>query len=180
MYIRKIIIGLAACFLLDAFARAATQRALDLPALVEGADIIIVGRAVEAETAWNPEHTRIYTHTTFTVEESLKGEQQDTLVIETLGGIAEGLGMIVPGMPVFRPGERDVIFVTTGRQTGTHRVLGWAQGRFRIQRETKTRQESLSRKLVGISLLSRLDPTLKSIRYLDELQEAIRQLLVRK
>ena len=82
--------------------RAATQRAIKLDRLVEKAEVIFIGKAVKQESAWNTEHTRIYTRTTFRVDEYLKGDAGDLLTIETPGGVAEGVGMLVPGVPVFR------------------------------------------------------------------------------
>lgn len=158
---------------------AATQRAIKLDGLVEKADVIFIGKAVEQECAWNTEHTRIYTRTTFQVDEYLKGNAGDLLTIETPGGVTEGVGMLVPGVPVFRLQGKNLIFVNTGPRTGTHRVLGWAQGRFRIHRDAKTGRETLSRSLKHVSLLRSKDETgksLREIRHLDEMKEVIKSL----
>ncbi len=159
--------------------RAATQRAIKLDRLVEKADVIFIGKAVKQESAWNTEHTRIYTRTTFRVDEYLKGDAGDLLTIETPGGVAEGVGMLVPGVPLFRLQGNNLIFVTPGSRTGTHRVLGWAQGRFRIRRNAKTGRETLSRSLKHVSLVGGKDETgksLREIRHLGEMKEAIRSM----
>ncbi len=159
--------------------RAATQRAIKLDRLVERAEVIFIGQAVKQESAWNTEHTRIYTRTTFRVDEYLKGDAGDLLTIETPGGVAEGVGMLVPGVPLFRLQGNNLIFVTPGSRTGTHRVLGWAQGRFRIRRNAKTGRETLSRSLKHVSLVGGKDATgksLREIRHLDEMKEAIKSL----
>ena len=159
--------------------RAATQRTIKLDGLVEKAEVIFIGKAVKQESAWNIEHTRIYTRTTFRVDEYLKGDAGDLLTIETPGGVAEGVGMLVPGVPLFRLQGKNLIFATPGPRTGTHRVLGWAQGRFRIRRDAKTGRETLSRSLKHVSLLGPKDETRKSlreIRHLGEMKEAIRSM----
>ena len=81
---------------------AATQRTIKLDGLVEKADVIFIGKAVKQECAWNIEHTRIYTRTTFRVDEYLKGDAGDLLTIETPGGVVEGVGLLVPSVPLFR------------------------------------------------------------------------------
>ncbi len=161
-------------------AAAATHRAMDLTELVGKADCILVGTVVEQTSAWNAEHTRIYTRTTIEVDEYLKGDEGRTIVIETLGGVAEGIRLYVPGMPAFRLQEKNLIFVQTGARTRTHRVMGWAQGRFRIHKDPKTGRERLLRPMVGVSLLNQLDPKLKSVRYLNEMKEAVRQIKARE
>ena len=167
------------CFSLGANSHAATLRAMRLADLVQQADVIFVGTAIESVSAWNAEHTRIYTRTTFQVEESLKGNARGTIVIETLGGAVKGLGMKVPGMPVFRVKERNLIFVTTGRRTGTHRVLGWAQGNFQIRRDPQTGREIVTRSMAGVSLVGAPSTSREEVQDLDQLKDAIHSLLRR-
>ena len=99
------------------------------------------GRAVKQECAWNVEHTRIYTRTTFRVDEYLKGDAGDLLTIETPGGVVEGVGLLVPGVPLFRYQGKNLIFVAPGPRRGTHRVLGLGPGEFPNSqgRENRTR-----------------------------------------
>ena len=102
--------------------------------MVEKSDFIFVGTAVQTQSAWNPEHTRIYTRTTFEVEEYIKGGAGGAVVVETLGGVVGDVGMMVPGVPQFRRGEKNLLFISTGPRTGKHRVVGWSQGRFKIKK----------------------------------------------
>lgn len=156
-----------------------TAPAMSLPELVEKADLAFVGTAVESVSAWNPEHTRIYTRTTFRVQEYLKGSGGETLVIETLGGVVGDVGLMAPGMPAFQVGGKELLFVTTSPRTGKHHVLGWAQGRFRIEQEPGTEREILSRRLEGVTFAGQAPPgkPVDTIRYLDDMKRAIRQLL---
>jgi hypothetical protein len=157
-------------------ARAATLPAMGLKEMVQKADLIVVGVPITRASAWNPEHTRIYTTTTFRVDESLKGQAGETVVIETLGGVVGGVGLMVPGMPEFKPQEKNLVFLIQGRHAGTHRVLGWAQGRFRIENDLATGREMISRNLNGLSLMGANAQAPESLRYLDEVRDAIRKL----
>lgn len=155
-------------------ARAATLRAMKLADLTHGADVIFVGTAVSSVSAWNAEHNRIYTRTTFQVEEYLKGHTGGTIVVETLGGIVRGVGMRAPGMPVFRVKGKHVLFVKTGRVTGTHRVLGWAQGDFSVRKDPGTGREIVTRDFGEVSLVG--GPAPNTTQDLDEFKAAINRL----
>src|SRR2546426_7157199 len=111
MPVKKILAGVLVgvyCFLAPN-GWAVTLQPMSLAELVQEADIIFVGTAVTRVSAWNPEHTRIYTRTTFQLEEYLKGYAGETIVVETMGGVAEGVGMMVPGMPVFSVNQQELL-----------------------------------------------------------------------
>jgi hypothetical protein len=171
---RIILLGLLLGCVAAPNGRAATLRAMKLADLVRGGDMIFVGTAVSSVSAWNAERTRIYTRTTFQVEEYLKGYAGETVVIETLGGKADGIGMLVPGMPAFNVKSKHLIFTKTGRVTGTHRVLGWAQGNFRVHKDPHTGREAVSRDLAGVTLVG--GRASEPIQDLDQLKDAIHQL----
>lgn len=172
--IRILLLGLICGCMPAASGWAATLRAMKLADLTRGADVIFVGTVVSSVSDWNSDRTRIYTRTTFQVEESLKGRAGETIVVETLGGIVKGVGMRAPGTPVFRVKGRHVLFVTNGHLTGTHRVLGWAQGNFLVYRDPHTGRDVVARDLSGLSLLGGNVPT--RTHDLDELRNAIHRL----
>jgi hypothetical protein len=150
---------------------------MSLEDLTTKADFIFIGTCVEAHSAWNQEHTRIYTQYGFEISEYLKDDAGVYVTIETIGGIVGDVGLAVPGMPVFRVGERDLIFVSTGKRSGTNRVLAWAQGRFVITIDPQTGQEVLHRPLSGMTLVGTSDLIQKPLRYLSDLKTAVHQIL---
>lgn len=170
---RILLLGLMCGCLPAASGWAATLRAMKLADLTRGADVIFVGTVVSSVSEWNTEHSRIYTRTTFQVEESLKGHAGGTMVIQTLGGAVRGIGMRVFGMPHFNPREKHVIFVKNGKLTGTHRVLGWAQGDIRVHKDARTGREMVTRNLGGVTLVGGNVPSIDNS--LDELKAAIRK-----
>jgi hypothetical protein len=171
---RVFLLSLVSGCLLATSGRAATLRAMKLADLTHGADVIFVGTVVSRASGWNADHSRIYTRTTFQVEDYLKGHAGETIVIETLGGGVGGIGMRVAGMPTFNVKQKHLIFVKTGRVTGTHRVLGWAQGNFRIHRDPRSGREVVSRDLSGVNLVGGLSP--EPIQDLEQLKDAIHRL----
>jgi hypothetical protein len=161
-------------FLLAGSGRAATLRAMKLDEMTHRADVIFVGTVLSRVSAWNPQHTRIYTYTTFQVEDELKGHTGGSIVVVTLGGAVGGIGMRVPGMPVFRPREKHLLFVKRGRVTGNHHVVGWAQGDFRVHKDAHSGRETVSRDLGGVNLVG--GPAPGNVHGLKELKHAIRRL----
>lgn len=179
MSTRKAFSGLllAAACLAAAPGWAVTAPAMSLDVLVEKADIIFIGTVIDRVSAWNQEHTRIYTRTTFRVHETLKGATGETIVVETFGGVVGETGMAAAGMPFFQVNDKELLFITSAPRYGTHHVLGWAQGRFRIGREEGTDRETISRSLAGVSFVGAPPKKMDSIRYLDQLKDAIRHRL---
>jgi hypothetical protein len=171
---RILLLGLICGCVTTAAGWAATLRAMKLADLTHGADIIFVGTAVSSVSDWNADRTRIYTRTTFQVKETLKGHAGQTIAIQTLGGGVGGIGMRVSGIPVFRAREKHLLFVKNGRVTGTHRVLGWAQGDFRVHKDRRSGRETVSRDLGGVNLVGGNAPS--STNDLAELKDAIRRL----
>ena len=82
---------------LSDLAHPSTQRALKLATMVEKPDLIFVGTAVQTQSAWNAEHTRIYTRTTFEVEEYVKGGAGRAVVVEIRRRFKGRLSRSAPG-----------------------------------------------------------------------------------
>lgn len=173
-------LGVSCLLILEAWAVTAVPMSLD--ELVEKADIIFVGTVIESRSAWNADRTRIYTKTTFRVEDYVKGSGGETLVVETHGGVVGEVGMMVPGTPLFKVGEKNLLFLTAGG--GTHHVLGWAQGRFRVQADPQTGEQLVSRPLAGVSFVrppsEPVSKELSNLRTLDDLRTAIQRRLAGK
>ncbi|MFE8605700.1 matrixin family metalloprotease [Archangium violaceum] len=125
--------ALALCLLAPAAARASTVMALDVPALTRGSELVIHGRVLQASSHPLPGTGRIVTDVEVSVDEVLVGAVSSPSVQVTVpGGIAGGLRQYVSGAPVLVPGEEVVLFLAHG--TEGLRVVGLAQGAFRIQR----------------------------------------------
>lgn len=106
-------------------------------ALVSDAGIIFVGEVMNTRSDWEstPNGRAIITVVTFRVEDVWKGRVGAVTQLEFLGGAIGEIGMKVEGMPTFRLGQRDVLFVSTD----THAVsplVGFMHGRLRVERDT--------------------------------------------
>ena len=159
---------------------AVIMRALSLDELVESSDRVVVATVLSNESRWNDAHTRIYTYTTVRVEEYLKGSGAagDTLVIRTLGGAVGEIGLHVEGAPVFRPNDKEVIFLFSAPGASELGVQGWNQGRFKVLPHPGTGELMVVRGLAGTRMVATQGKTtgseFRAIRTLDDLRTAVR------
>ena len=109
---------------------ATTVKRMDLGTLVSGARDIVVGKVRESETYWSGDGRLILTRHTIEVLETLKGVNEGTVEITTIGGTIGDLTLYVAGMPVFEPGEETVLFVEASGPFRT--VVGLGQGKFSV------------------------------------------------
>ncbi len=109
---------------------ATTVKRMDLDTLVAGAQEIVVGMVRDSETYWSGNGRLILTRHTIEVSETLKGVNDGTVEITTIGGTIGDLTLYVAGMPVFEPGEETVVFVEAAGPFRT--VVGLGQGKLSV------------------------------------------------
>lgn len=131
-----VLIGL--CVLL-AFVRSAPVAAgtaiqLDLPGLVDRAELVLEGRVQSIECARDP-RGRIETRYTLAVARTFFGEAVAQRVVRVPGGVLpDGSGLVLPGLPRLALGEETLLFLSAESRTGLRVPVGLAQGRFRVER----------------------------------------------
>jgi len=113
-------------------ASASLVEALDLDALVQRADRVVVARAVRQEARYDA-RGRIVTEVELEVLEAMKGDAAvgDRFLLTVLGGAIGDLGMRVEGEPRLQDGARYVLFA---RRWGADawRPVGMSQGVMRV------------------------------------------------
>jgi hypothetical protein len=125
---------------------AASVIAPTFDALVARAQAVFVGRTVDVRSRWvpTPSGRAIVTVVTFDVVRALKGELGAHTQLEFLGGTVGDYRMEIPGMPTFRIGDEDVLFVDE-RGDPISPVVGFMHGRFRVLEDAGTRRRSVAR-----------------------------------
>lgn len=119
--------------LLAGICGATTVIPMSVEELTQAAGAVVEGTAGESWSAWNPQHTLIYTYTKFQITQSWKGSPGQTIVVKQLGGAAGGYQQHVAGVRYFQSGEACVLFVRPSvAQDGTQVVVGLMQGNFRV------------------------------------------------
>ena len=118
-------------------ARSTTVIPPTFDALVSSAATIFVGEVMNVRSEWEttPNGRAIITLVTFRVEDVWKGNLGAVTQLEFLGGEIGDVGMRVEGSPVFRLGQRDVLFVNSIVRAVSP-LVGFMHGRMRVERDT--------------------------------------------
>ena len=133
-----IVLGFAAS------ARPTTIVAPTFQELVARAEQIVVAQVAARRSTWVSSRSgrAIVTDVTFLIERTIKGPLYTERSLEFLGGTVGDDTLEVDGMPEFRVGDRDVLFIhDSGRPASP--LVGFMYGRFRIVRDGVTGVETI-------------------------------------
>jgi hypothetical protein len=119
--------GIAASQIAIPDAQAAVLMALDLPALVQQSDLVLVGNARKQSSRYVDK--LIVTDVTLEVVANLKGALKpgELVTVTHLGGAVGEIGLSVPGAASFKLGESAVVFLRRV-PNGDWNVTGMSQG----------------------------------------------------
>ena len=109
---------------------------MNMEQLTAEADTIVMGTVIKQESAWNTEHTAIYTDVTVEVEEVIKGSPGGEVTFRCAGGIVGEIGMRTSNDPVFQDGERVIIFLSTEDTPSS--LVGLSQGKYTVSNDEVT------------------------------------------
>ena len=115
------------------------MRKLPMEDLARKADTIVLGTVTQQESAWDAQHTAIYTDVTLAVERVLAGTPAEVVTLQVAGGSVGGMGMRTSNDAVFREGERVIVFLDTSAVPST--VVGMQQGKFAVKDNMVTRAD---------------------------------------
>jgi hypothetical protein len=151
-------------------AAATTAVQMSTESMSQAADAIVLGRAVEQRSQWVGRN--LVTLVTVAVEETLKGDAAERLVVALPGGVDASrripVAMSWPAAPVVRPKEQVFLFLVASDEVeGGYAIVGFSQGKFSVSGEGADR--TVSRDLTGLNLLGRAGLTrgTRSIQSLD-------------
>ncbi len=108
--------------------------------------MIAQAKVTGIESRWvdAPQGRLIKTYVTFAVEKQLKGEPRDTLNLEFLGGTVGSDTMHVSGMPEFRVGEEEIVFVQ-GNGVQFCPLVRFGHGRYHVHTDAQTHRRFVAR-----------------------------------
>ncbi len=125
---------LALCFLVATITSATTVIPMSLEDITRASTTVVEARALNSHTAWNAEHTLIYTYTRFRVKRALKGQAAEVVTVKQMGGHADGYAQHVSGVRYWADGEEVVLFLhPSEKNDGTLVVTGLMQGNFAVR-----------------------------------------------
>ena len=122
-------------------ARATTLLRMPLGKMSQTAKVIVRARCAGNSTRWDA--GEIWTFTTFDVEETWRGSPPEQFTVRLLGGRLGNLTSSVSGVPRFSAGEDVILFLEPTRR-GDFSVVGWEQGTFRVRRDPRTGDASVT------------------------------------
>ena len=110
------------------------------------AQAVFVGETLDVRSRWvsTSSGRAIVTVVTFKVIRTLKGELGGQTQLEFLGGTVGEYRMDVPGIPRFRVGDEDVLFVDERGQPVSP-IVGFMHGRFRVLEDPRSGRRSVAR-----------------------------------
>lgn len=139
------VLALGLCVALVVDARATTLAPIAFEELVARAERILVTEVVDIAARRDPSRPGlIVTRVTFRVTQVLEGPPASVVALDLAGGVLGDASLDVSGLPRFRPGDRDVLFVKPG---GRHvsPLVGFAHGRVRVTYDPSARVERVAR-----------------------------------
>ncbi|MFN7978793.1 MAG: hypothetical protein U0P30_11685 [Vicinamibacterales bacterium] len=102
-----------------------------LEELVQESVTVVHGRVTGVDAHWTADRRTIESTVTLDVTDTLKGAVTETASFVVPGGEAGGRILVMPGAPVFRPGD-DVIVFLRGRAPALPQPVGLSLGVFRV------------------------------------------------
>ena len=164
---------MAAMLAAPAFATTAVR--LDLDQLVQRADLIVQGHVQSVYSQWDEERRLVFTYISIRVDESLKGERRQSILIRQVGGTAGTIQMSVAGVPQFKSGEMAIVFLKR-QDDSTFQVVGMNQGLYEIIEDFAVSN------LIGVDLFDSKTgqitrPLIGGRAPLEQLKTRIRELL---
>lgn len=138
----NLIFLLAVCsFLACPQVRATTLARLSLDQLAQDADAVARVQCTGVESRWK--NGSIWTVSTFQTLETFKGPLPAQISVRVPGGRVGHLTETVGGTPRFSPGSEVVVFLERSA-IGGFSVTGWVEGTFRIERDPRTGEKSVT------------------------------------
>ena len=153
------LVALALLALTAAITNGTTLARLRFEDLARQSNAVARLRCLGSEFRW--ERGELWTETRFEVVEQNKGVLPGIVTVRTIGGIAGHLHSRVDGVPAFRAGEEVYLFLWE-RPGEPYRVLGWAQGTFRIVRNEQSGVETVTQ---DSAMMPIFDPRTRRFRH---------------
>ena len=148
----RYLVSLTLLFLLPADeAGSTTLQRFDLRSLTENAERVFHGRCTGSDS--EVIEGRPYTVYRFAVDQMVKGNQRDEVVVRLLGGELDGQRFELVGMPTFSDDEEVVLFLTGRDRRNNPWPVGLSQGKFRVERVGVAKTAVVAQESSGARLL---------------------------
>lgn len=114
--------------------------------LSEGADIILTGKVITQNSAWDKEGSRIFTNVVIQAEEYIKGDfTEKTIVLTTPGGEVGEIGELYSHVPRFSTNEDVLLFLKKDKKNVNFTVFDGESGKITLYNDKMTGEKITSR-----------------------------------
>jgi len=164
-------------FFLPWFAQSVVMIPLSLDKLTQKAELIVLGHCVDKRVYESGK--MIWTEYTIRVYEVLKGNSRIKEVkVRQPGGEVGERGIKISGTASFFPLEESLLFLKK-TSSGAYQPVGWAQGKFKIYYDKKSKKKYARQELGGIAFWkkSKTDTLPPSRIELSQLKSQIKAVL---
>jgi hypothetical protein len=119
--------------------------------------VVVEGRVSSVRSFWNSDRTKILTEAQVLVSASHKGQAPGVVRVVQLGGTVGHVRANVAGALQWKPDEEVILFLEA-MPDGAHRVAGFSQGKYRVERDASTGQRFVvAPSLDGVELVGAPD-----------------------
>jgi hypothetical protein len=133
---RSVLVALF-CSLFIVNAGATTLVPLSFEQLVNESSVVVYGRVTDVQPQWTEDRRSIESVISVAIVKGMKGSARETISFTVPGGQVGRFVNVIPGAPVFAPGDAAVVFLTS-RGPRLPVTTGFTQGVYRVQRDAQT------------------------------------------
>jgi hypothetical protein len=116
---------------------ATTVAPLSFEQLVNESQVVVYGRVTDVRSQWTDDRRFIESIVSIEILKGMKGSASDTISFTVPGGQVGRYRNVIPGAPVFAPGDVAVLFLTA-RGPRLPVTTGFTQGVYRVQRDARS------------------------------------------
>jgi hypothetical protein len=116
---------------------ATTVAPLSFDQLVTESALVVYGRVIDVRSQWTDDRRFIESVVSVEIIKGMKGSARDTISFTVPGGEVGRYRNVIPGSPIFVPGDAAVLFLTA-RGARLPVTTGFTQGIYRVQRDWRS------------------------------------------
>lgn len=145
------LVGAFATAILAGGGLASTFIKTDVQGLKQTSESVVHARVSDIQSAWNSEHTMIFTSVTLDVIRTLHGDSQQQITVRVPGGTVGDYTVKMSGAPEFEKGSSVVAFIGAW-DDGVPMVAGYFQGLSKVVLDNRGVQKLSGGSANGLSI----------------------------
>jgi len=126
------------------------------PNIAKKSDYIVVARCTSSESKWDERKAFIFTYTTFSIDEYIKGDDLgEEITLRIIGGQVGDQILKFPDKPDFTEGQDVVLFLGPKNKYGFYNLKSLMNGVLRIEIDETTGEKLITTPISGIKMFEK-------------------------